>query len=191
MTPIFSRIWFVNTQTVLRPVEVAGELAERLRHQPRLQADLGLAHLALELDPRGQRRDRVDRDQVDRAGADQHVDDLERLLAVVGLGDEQLVDVDADPPRVDRVDRVLGVDEGADPAARLGLGDDVVDERRLARGLRAEDLDDPAPRDAADPSARSSERAPVGIASTWIALWSPSRISEPWPNSRSIWVTAA
>src|SRR3712207_7428672 len=42
-------------------------------------------------------RSRVDRDYVDRTGAHQHVDDLERLLAVVGLGDEQLVGVDADP----------------------------------------------------------------------------------------------
>ena len=134
----------------LRPVEVAGELAQRLRHQPRLEADLDLAHLPLELDPRGQRGDRVDGDEVDRAGAGQDVDDLERLLAVVGLGDQQLVGVDADPPRVDGVDRMLGVDEGADAPAGLGLGDDVVDQRRLARGLRAEDLDDPALRHAAD-----------------------------------------
>ena len=138
----------------LRPVEVAGELAERLRHQPRLQADLDLAHLALELDPRRQRRDRVDGDEIDRSGAGQHVDDLERLLAVVGLGDQQLVGVDADPPRVDRIDRVLGVDERADAAPGLSLGDDVVDERRLARGLGAEDLDDPAAR------ARRRRRAP-------------------------------
>ena len=63
---------------------------------------------------------------------------------MVGLGDEELVDVDADPARVLRVHRVLGVDEGADPAATLGLGDHVVDEGRLPGGLRAEDLDDPA-----------------------------------------------
>ena len=61
----------------------------------------------------------------------------------------------------DRVERVLGVDEGADPAARLGLGDDVVDERRLARGLRAEDLDDPPARNAADPE-REVERERAG-----------------------------
>src|SRR5439155_14146946 len=66
--------------------EVAGELAERLRHQPRLQAYLDLPHLALELDPRSQRRNRVDRNQVHRAGADQDIDDLQRLLAVVWLG---------------------------------------------------------------------------------------------------------
>ena len=51
---------------------------------------------------------------------------------------------------VRRVHRVLGVDEGADAAAPLRLGDDVVDERRLPRGLRAEDLDDAAARQAAD-----------------------------------------
>jgi len=45
---------------------------------------------------------------------------------------------------------VLGVDEGADPAQSLGLGDDVVDQGGLAGGLGAEDLDDPAARDAAD-----------------------------------------
>ena len=103
----------------LGAVEVAGELPQRLRHQPRLQADLDLAHLALELDPRRQRRDRVDGDEVDRSRAGQDVDDLERLLAVVGLGDQQLVGVDADPARVDGVDRVLGVDERADAAAGL------------------------------------------------------------------------
>ena len=157
----------------LGPVQVAGELAQRLRHQPRLQADLLVAHLALELDPRGQRRDRVDGDHVDRAGADQDVDDLERLLAVVGLGDEQLVGVDADPPRVDRVHRVLGVDEGADAATGLSLGDDVVDQRRLARGLGAEDLDDPAARDAAD-AEREIERQRSGR----------DRLDVEWPSWR-------
>jgi hypothetical protein len=69
---------------------------------------------------------------------------------VVGLRDEQLVDVDPDPFRVGGVHRVLGVDEGADAAHLLGGGEDVVEQRRLARGLGAEDLDDPAARDPAD-----------------------------------------
>ena len=120
MTPIFSRIWFVNTHTVLARLRLPVSL--------RSACDISRAWRPTWVSPiwpssstRGrQRGDRVDRDQVDRAGADQDVDDLERLLAVVGLGDEQLVDVDADPPRVDRVDRVLGVDEGADPAAAPG-----------------------------------------------------------------------
>ena len=60
-----------------------------------------------------------------------------------------------------RVHRVLGVDERADPAAALGLGDHVVDERRLARGLRAEDLDDAAAREPAD-AEREVERERAG-----------------------------
>ena len=131
-------------------VERAGELAQRLAHQPRLQADVRVAHLALDLGLRRQRRDRVDRDDGERAGADEQLADLERLLAGVGLRDEQLVDVDADALRVGGIHRVLGVDERADAAAALRLGDHVVDERRLARRLRPEDLDDAAARQPAD-----------------------------------------
>ena len=74
----------------------AGDLAQRLAHQPGLQADVAVAHLALDLGARHERGDRVDDDDVERAGADQHVGDLERLLAGVGLGDEQRVGVDAE-----------------------------------------------------------------------------------------------
>ena len=112
---------------------------------------MGVAHLALDLGLRRQRRDRVDRDDVERAGADEQLRDLERLLAGVGLRDEQVVDVDADLAGVLGVHRVLGVDEGADAAAALGLGDHVVDEGRLARALRPEDLDDASARQPADP----------------------------------------
>jgi hypothetical protein len=86
-----------------------------------------------------------------RPRAHQHVGDLERLLAVVGLRDEQLVDVHAEVLGVQRVHGVLRVDERADAAELLGLGDDVVDQRRLPGGLRAEDLDDAAAWTAADP----------------------------------------
>src|SRR5207247_3567031 len=55
----------------------------------------------------------------------------------------------------------LGFDEGADPAPALRLGDPVVDERRLPRGLRAEDLDVPSARQAADPE-REVERERSG-----------------------------
>ncbi len=125
----------------VRAVERAGELAQRLAHEPRLQADVRVAHLALDLRLRRERGDRVDRDDVEGAGADEQLRDLERLLARVGLRDEKVVDVDADPLRVRGVHRVLRVDEGADAAAALGLGDHVVDEGRLPGGLR-----DPAAR---------------------------------------------
>ena len=66
------------------------------RHQAGLQADVGVAHLAFDLGAGREGGDRVDDDDVERAGAHEHLGDLERLLAGVGLGDEQLVDVDAD-----------------------------------------------------------------------------------------------
>ena len=130
--------------------EVAGELAQRLAHQPGLEADVGVAHLAFDLGAGHEGGHRVDHQDVDRARADEHVGDLERLLTGVGLGDQQLVDVDADRPGVHRVHGVLGVDVGAHTAVALGLGDDVHGEGGLARRFRAVDLDDPPPRQASD-----------------------------------------
>lgn len=57
---------------------------------------MAVPHLALDLGLGHERGDRVDDDDVDGAGADQHVHDLERLLTGVRLGDEQRVGVDAE-----------------------------------------------------------------------------------------------
>ena len=132
-------------------VQVGGELAQRLRHEAGLQAHVAVAHVALDLGAGREGGDRVDHDDVDGAGAHEHVADLERLLSRVGLGDEQLVDVDADGLGVDRVHGVLGVDVGADAAGALRLGHHVHGEGGLARGLRAVDLRDPAAGQTADP----------------------------------------
>src|SRR4051794_4427696 len=88
-------------------VEGTGDLAQRLRHQPSLQAHVAVAHLALDLGAGHERRDRVDDDDVEGAGADQHVGDLERLLPRVRLGDEQGVGVDTEGLGVLGVERVL------------------------------------------------------------------------------------
>ena len=127
-----------------------GHLAQRLAHQAGLQTDVAVAHLALDLGARHERGDGVDDDDVEGAGADQHVGDLERLLAGVGLRDQQRVGVDAELLGVLRVERVLGVDERRDAAGGLRVGDRVQGHRRLAGGLRAVDLDDAAARQAAD-----------------------------------------
>ena len=119
MTPIFMRIWLMKMSRQLDLETVDGELAQGLAHQPRLQADVAVAHVALDLGLGHQRGDRVDDDDVDGAGADEHVGDLERLLAVVGLGDEQLVGLDAELAGVGGVERVLGVDERGDAACLL------------------------------------------------------------------------
>ena len=109
-----------------------------------------IAHLALDLGPRRQRRDRIDHQHVDRARAHQRVGDLQRLLARVGLGDQQVVEIDAELAGIDGIERMFGVDEGADAAVLLRLGDDMQRQRRLARGFRPVDLDHPAARQAAD-----------------------------------------
>ena len=98
----------------------AGQLAQRLRHQPRLQAHLRIAHFAFDFGVGHQRRNRVDHHDVDAAGAHQHFHDFERLLAVVGLRDQQIVDVDAQLLGVLGVERVFGIDErrhAAQPSA--------------------------------------------------------------------------
>ena len=130
--------------------EATGELAERLGHEPGLEADVGVAHLALDFGAGHERGDRVDDDEVDRAGADQHVGDLERLLPRVWLGDQQRVDVDAQGPGVFGIEGVLRVDECRDAAGTLGVGDGVQGEGGLTRGLRTVDLHDPAAGKTAD-----------------------------------------
>ena len=138
MTSAFARLMF------------DGELAQRLAHQARLQARQLVAHLAFDLGLGHERRHRVDDDDVDAAGAHQHVGDLEALLARVGLGDQQVVDVDAELARIDRVERVLGVDVRRRAARLLDLRDDLKAERGLARRFGPVDFDDAAARQPAD-----------------------------------------
>ena len=97
---------------------------------------MAVAHLALDLGLGHERRHRVDDHHRDRVRAHEHLGDLERLLAGVGLRHQQVVDVDAELARVVGVERVLGIDEGGDPALPLGVGDDVEGEGRLAGGFR-------------------------------------------------------
>ena len=90
----------------------AGELAQGLRHQARVQAHVAVAHLAIELRLGNQRGDGIDHDDVDRAGSHQRAGDLERLFAAVGLRHQQVVHVHAQVARIRRIERVLGIDEG-------------------------------------------------------------------------------
>jgi hypothetical protein len=111
---------------------------------------LRFAHFAFDLRAGHERRDRVDDDDVDAVGADDHFDDLERLLAVVGLRHEEVVEIDAEFLGIRRIERVFRVDERRHAALLLGLGDDLQRQRRLAGRFRPEDFDDAAARHAAD-----------------------------------------
>ena len=128
----------------------AGELAQRLAHQPGLQAGELVAHLAFELGLGRQRRHRIDHHDVDAAGTHQRVGDFQRLFAGIGLGDQHLVDIDAQLPGIDGVERVFGVDIGGDAALFLGFGHDMQRQRGLARRFRPVNLDHAAARQAAD-----------------------------------------
>ena len=111
---------------------------------------MAVPHLALDFGARHQSGDRIDHQHVDRVRPHQGIDDFERLLAGVGLRHDQFVDIDAQLPGIDRIERVLGVDEGSGTAILLRFGDDVERERGLARAFRAIDFDHAAARQPAD-----------------------------------------
>ena len=125
-------------------------LRKCLRHQARLETDVGVAHIAFEFGLGDERCDRVEHHDVDRVRADEHLGDIEGLFAGVGLRDEQIVEVDAEVGGVGRIERVLDVDEGGSAAVLLGFGDDVQGERRFTARFRPVDLDDTAAGEAAD-----------------------------------------
>ena len=87
---------------------------------------------------------------VEGSGADQHVHDFQGLLTGVRLGHQESVGVNAELGGVLRVQGVLRVDEGGNPAQALGIGDRVQGHGGLTRGFRAIDLNDAAARQAAN-----------------------------------------
>ena len=66
------------------------------------------------------------------------------MLAVVGLGDEQVVYVYAQLGGIEAVESMFGVDEGGDASGFLGLGDGVDGQRGLTGRFGAVDFDDTA-----------------------------------------------
>ncbi len=103
---------------------------------------MAVAHLALQLGAGHERGDAVDHDHVHSARAHERVRDLQPLFAAVGLAEKEIIEVHAELAGVCRVERVLGVNEGAGAAALLGLRDRMQRERRLAGTLGAVNLDD-------------------------------------------------
>jgi hypothetical protein len=69
---------------------------------------------------------------------------------MVGLRDQKLVDVYAELAGIDWIERMLGIDEGADAALLLCLGHAMQRQRGLAGRFRPENLDHPPPRQTAD-----------------------------------------
>ena len=126
------------------------------------------------------------------ARAHQRVGDFQRLLAGVGLRDQQILDLDTELLGIDRIERMFGVDEGANAALLLRFGDDLQRQRRLAGGFRSIDFDDAALRQTADaerdvePERARRDRLDVDRLSL-----APSLMIEPLPKFFSICASAA
>lgn len=158
-----------------------------MAHQASLKTDRSVADFSLDLGTRGQRGDGVDDDGIDGAGTHEHVNDLERLLTRIGLGNEHLVDIHADARGIRGIERVLGIDKCHNATHCLGLGQDLERKRRLTGGLGTVDLDDSAARHAADTQRGIEGQGAVGMASTSSSgPPSPYLMMEPWPNFFSI-----
>ena len=124
----------------LRPRDGAGQLAERLTHETRLQANMRVAHVTLDFRFRYQRRDGIDHDHINRARTHEDFTDLERLLTSIGLRDQQVLDVNAQLLAVLDVQRMLGIDVGSDASLLLGIRHNMQAQRCLAAGLRSVNL---------------------------------------------------
>ena len=130
-------------------MDSAGETAHGVGHEPGMAAHLGFAHVAFQLGLGNQGRHRVDDHHIHRAGAHQHVRDVQGLFAVIRLGDEQFVGVHAQAPGIGHIQGVLGVHKGAGAPQLLTFSDDVQGERGFARGFGPENFRDAPARNAA------------------------------------------
>src|SRR6266478_1308466 len=139
-----------------------GQFAQRLRHQPRLQSHLRIAHFPFQLRLRHQRGHRVHHHNVHAARTDQRFRNLQRLLPVVRLRHQQIVHIHAELPRVNRIQRVLCINERRLPAELLRFGDHVQRHGRLAARFRPVNFNHASPRESAHAQRRIDRKASTG-----------------------------
>ena len=162
MTPIFSRSWLVKMTAVFELDDGAGQLAQRLAHQPGLQAH----DASRPSRPRSRRVARARPPSRPRrtsmAPERTSVSTISSACSPVsGWETSSSSTLTPQAARVAGIERVLHVDEGARRRRALRLGDDVLAEGRLARRFRPVDLGDAAARDTAD-AQRQVERDRAG-----------------------------
>ena len=73
--------------------------------------DVAVAHFPLDFRPRNQSRHRVDDDHVNGIGPNQHLADFQRLLPRIRLGNQQIVQLHAQPLGPRGIQGMFGVDE--------------------------------------------------------------------------------
>ena len=111
---------------------------------------MGIAHFALELGAGHEGCDRVDYQNVQSTGPDQHVRDFQGLLSGVGLRDQQLIHIDADCLGINRIEGMLDIDEGGDTPVALRLSHNMERESGLSRTLWTVNFDDAPSGDTSD-----------------------------------------
>ena len=75
------------------------------------------------------------------ARAHQRIGDFQSLLAGVRLRDQEIFKIDAELAGIDRIQRMFGIDEGADATLLLGFGNGLQRQCRLAGAFRSIDFD--------------------------------------------------
>lgn len=81
---------------------------------------MGVAHFAFDFGFRNQGGYGVDDDDVDGTAADEFFRNFKGLFAVIRLGNEQLVRIDAEMAGIDRIEGVFSIDKGCNAAVLLG-----------------------------------------------------------------------
>ena len=130
--------------------DVAGQFAQGLAHQAGLQADVAVAHFAFNFGFGNEGGYGVDNDHVHAAGTYQCVADFQSLFAGIGLGEVEFFYFNTEFAGVNGVEGVFRVDEGADAAGFLTLGNGFETERGFTGRFRTEDFHDTTARQAAD-----------------------------------------
>ena len=110
---------------------------------------MGITHLAVNLCLRNQCGNRVHNHDIDRTGAHHRLGNLKSLLAVVRLGDIQIIDINTDLLRICRIECMLCIDKSSDTASLLYFCHHMQGNRRLTTGLRSVYLDDSSLRNTA------------------------------------------
>ena len=109
---------------------------------------MGISHISVDLRLRHQSGHRVHDHYIHSAGANHHLRNLQRLLAVIRLRNIEVINIHADILCIDRIQGMLRVDKTGDPAPFLNLGHHMESHRCFTAGFRAVNLDHTSPRHA-------------------------------------------
>lgn len=122
----------------------------------------GVSDLAFEFGFGDESGDGIQDDDVEGIRADERFADAEGFLARAGLGDEEVVEIDAEALGVGGIQGVLDINESGEPSAFLGLGHDGEGERGFSGGFRPVNFHDASPGEASNTQGAVNEEIAGG-----------------------------